>query len=69
MNSDEIQKLAEDEAQLLYDAIDTKHPMPMKTLLRDAVLRGMAIGSRMATSQAESYLAMMKAGVKTQRRD
>lgn len=69
MTSDEIQKLAEDEAQILYDAIDTKHPMSMKTLLRDAVMRGMAIGSRMATSQAESYLAMMKAGVKTQRRD
>jgi len=69
MNPDEIKKLAEDEAQLLYDALNIRHPTPMKTLLRDAVLRGMAIGSRMATSQAESYLAMMKAGAKTQRRD
>lgn len=57
MNSEEIIKLATDEAdrQIAAGAPD------IRDMLRDTFLAGVLTGSRMAVAQAETYLAVMKA--------
>ncbi len=62
MNTDdEIMKLATEEAQQLIASLYGKDPASLEEVVRDAIIRGMAIGSRFAVSQAETHLTMMRA--------
>lgn len=60
MTNSEGYQLAEDAASELVATINACNPMPLHDLVREAVMRGMLIGSHQVQAAAETHLAMMK---------
>lgn len=61
MTDEEMLQLADDAATDIINNITANSALPLHTLVRDSVLRGMLIGQRMSLSIAASHLVAIKA--------